>query len=58
MKTMFLLITLLNIWKTFRILASTDGLPSANNEGNLLVEVVNKKNNKKGKGEALVMHGR
>ena len=59
-KAMFLLITLPDSWDTFRTTlnnsVSAEGLRSANVEGNLLIEEVNRKNNDKGKGSALVVH--
>lgn len=61
-KAMFLLITLPNSWETFRIALSNsvvlDGLTSANVEGSLHIEEVNRKNTDKGKNEALVVRGR
>ena len=59
-KAMFLLITLPDSWDTFRTAisnsTSAEGLTSANVEGSLLTEEVNRKNNDKGKGSALVVH--
>ena len=61
-KAMFLLITLPDNWDTFRIALSNsitpNGLTSANVEGSLLTEEVNRKNTEKGKGSALVVRGR
>ncbi|MCO5580796.1 hypothetical protein L7F22_034667 [Adiantum nelumboides] len=62
-KAMFLLITLPDSWDTFRTALSNsvvpEGLTSANVEGSLLIEEVNRKNTDKGKGNsALVVRGR
>lgn len=52
-KAMFLLITLRDSWDTFHTALSNyvspEGLTSANVEGSLLMEEVNKKNNDKSK---------
>ena len=63
MKAMFLLITLPNNWDTFRTalsnFVSPKGLSSANVEGSLLTEEINRKNNDKSKGNsALVVRER
>ena len=60
---MFLLVTLPKSWDTFRIAISNstpkDGLSSADVEGNLLIEEVNRKNQHFSKGgSALVVCGR
>ena len=55
-KAMFLLITLPDSWEIFK--TAPNGLTSANVEGSLLIEEVNRKNNHKGKVEALVVPGR
>ena len=61
-KAMFLLVTLPNIWETFKKTLSSstslDGLTSANVEASLLIKEVNIKNSHKGKEEALVVRGR
>ncbi|MCO5549895.1 hypothetical protein L7F22_003370 [Adiantum nelumboides] len=61
-RAMFLLITLLESWDTFRTALSNsappDGLTIASVEGSLLTEETNKKTMNKGKGTAFVVRGR
>ena len=58
-KAMFLLITLLDNWDTFCTalsnFVSSEGLTSANVEGSLLMEEVNRKNNDKSKGNSALV---
>ena len=61
-KAIFLLITLLNSWETLSIalnnFSSFGCFNNTNVEGILYIEEVNRMSTEKGKGEALIMHGR